>query len=162
MTISLVTEFEPQILPVEAFPADGNRGFDMPFDTAWVANTCHHNESTASDLWKDATWSLHEPSPTFTILNSDNKDGINQDLRLRQQQPPLWTTMAAPENWTAIFSSPTTPILMVPGPDQSMPFNVITIVCTCMIFLYGTAFQGALRRVPMSMRDAYEGRRTIG
>lgn len=145
--VHVVTEFEPRFVPSGSISPDANRGTDVLFDAAWVADACHRGDD-AGPL--DAAWPRADGWPLRTF-------SAGEDTALR----PPWTFRpggaAVPPGWTWIVSE-SPPLLMSPQPDRSMPFNVITIACTVMIFVYGTMFQGVIRRASEAIRVEYEGK----
>ena len=50
-------------------------------------------------------------------------------------------------------------IIMPPVPDMSMPFNVISLVCTLYAFIVGSIGNFLVRKSSQSISDAYKGRK---
>lgn len=94
-------DYEPYYLPFEHFPADPNRGFDIPASYA--------------------TFSTLGPSTHSVQLYSNAL------------------------------------LIMSPVPDMSMPFNVISLSCTCFALLIGSVINLMIKKSSQSVSDDLKG-----
>lgn len=97
-SIYIEMDYEPYYLPFEHFPADPNRGFDIPASYATFSTLGH-----SVQLYSNAL------------------------------------------------------LIMSPVPDMSMPFNVISLSCTCFALLIGSAINLIIKKSSQSVSDALKG-----
>ena len=119
---SIVVEvnFEPKFLRIEDFPADANKGF--------------HVVPALGDFFYDGELPR-------------GKNGTGTGLSLSQSLSlSLIDNILFPTDFVRMYSNGA--LIMAPNPDMSMPFNVITLTCTMIAFLFGTILNILVRKKP--------------
>jgi phosphatidylinositol glycan class T len=115
-SVTLSYRFAKRFLALDAFPADPNRGFDVP---AAVAVFTAVNASAASSAASGA-----DQEVAFDSLLLRHR--AHQEAHKQRYSEGL--------------------LVMLPLPDFSMPYNVVTLSSTAMAFFFGTVVNILTRR----------------
>ena len=120
--VRVSAQFEKAFLRTEEFPPDANRGFDVA--AAVVA--------------------FPPPRVIRFFRNLEGMDALESPLLDRVEGLVVGSNAEPAEQPERVYLNGL--LLTLPTPDFSMPFNVITLVCTAMSLLAGGVLSGLTRR----------------
>jgi phosphatidylinositol glycan class T len=116
-SVTLSYQFSKRFLQLDAFPADPNRGFDVPATVAKLTLLQNTTKAAATG----------QRSPSDHIFSS----ALLRDRRRAQTSKQAYSEGL---------------LVMLPLPDFSMPYNVVTLSSTAMAFFFGTTVNILTRR----------------
>jgi len=120
--VSIAVMFEKAFLRVDEFPPDANRGFDLP----------------------PAVVTLPPPVVIRFFRNLQGMDALESPLLDRMEGLVIGGKNEPAEHPEVIYLNGL--LITVPTPDFSMPFNVITMVCTLMSLMAGGVLSALTKR----------------
>ena len=119
----------------ESFPGDANRGFEIPPITAIFTI-----ESSSSFISKTNSTNQYDPCHNWIIQQQQSETTNNE------KQYPIDTTLYS----FTLYSNPL--LVLVPLPDMSMPYNVLSITCTFYAFVIGSIFNLVIKKANESVK----------
>ena len=120
--VRVSARFEKAFLRTEEFPPDANRGFDVP----------------------PAAVAFPPPRVIRFFRNLEGMDALESPLLDRMEGLVVGGRAEPAEQPERVYLNGL--LLTLPTPDFSMPFNVITLVCTAMSLLSGGVLAALTRR----------------
>jgi hypothetical protein len=124
-SVELTIPFEKQLLPLDRYPPDVSRGFELPPVAVAVIGVLRAKPRAEQTREQHEAAHLPRYSPQV-VSRAGTRRG--EDLAFAAFVGPV-----AEVHLTGL-------IMQVPFPDASMPFNVIAVVCTAIAFFFGSMF----------------------